>query len=61
MSKTVSLFMFVWQSNCVDMKFNITNDVSAETTQDGFVDVDFSKLETELRDYIIRQDVRVCV
>ncbi|XP_037339258.2 SMC5-SMC6 complex localization factor protein 1 isoform X3 [Pungitius pungitius] len=45
-------------SNCVDMKFNITNDESAETTKDSFVDVDFSKLETELRDYVIRQDAR---
>ncbi|KAM8886475.1 SMC5-SMC6 complex localization factor protein 1 isoform 1-T1 [Spinachia spinachia] len=43
-------------SNCV--KFNITNDVSAKTTKDGFVDVDFSKLEKELRDYVIRQDAR---
>ncbi|XP_068560223.1 SMC5-SMC6 complex localization factor protein 1 isoform X1 [Cebidichthys violaceus] len=45
-------------SNCVDMMFNITNDEPAETTKDGFVDVDFSKLETELRDYVIKQEGR---
>ncbi|XP_044051198.1 SMC5-SMC6 complex localization factor protein 1 [Siniperca chuatsi] len=45
-------------SNCVDMKFNITDDHSAETKKASFVDVDFSKLETELRDYVIKQEGR---
>ncbi|KAF1389016.1 hypothetical protein PFLUV_G00069080 [Perca fluviatilis] len=45
-------------SNCVDMKFNVTDDHPAETKTSGFVDVDFSKLETELRDYAIKQEGR---
>uniref|UniRef100_A0A8P4GBT4 SMC5-SMC6 complex localization factor 1 n=1 Tax=Dicentrarchus labrax TaxID=13489 RepID=A0A8P4GBT4_DICLA len=45
-------------SKCVDMKFNITDDHPAETKKANFVDVDFSKLETELRDYVIKQEGR---
>nr|XP_020450000.1 SMC5-SMC6 complex localization factor protein 1 isoform X1 [Monopterus albus] len=45
-------------SNCVDMKFNIIDNHPAETEKTGFVDVDFSKLETELRDYVIKQEGR---
>ncbi|XP_074494382.1 SMC5-SMC6 complex localization factor protein 1 [Sebastes fasciatus] len=45
-------------SNCVDMKFNITDDDPAEMKKDRFVDGDFSKLETELRDYVIKQEGR---
>ncbi|KAI3372465.1 hypothetical protein L3Q82_022954 [Scortum barcoo] len=44
-------------SNCVDMKFNITDD-PAETKMASFVDADSSKLETELRDNIIKQEGR---
>ncbi len=45
----------------MDMKFNIMDDHPAETKKASFVDVDFSKLETELRDYVIKQEVCVCV
>ncbi|XP_068460543.1 SMC5-SMC6 complex localization factor protein 1 isoform X2 [Clinocottus analis] len=45
-------------SHCVDMKFNIMNDDPEETTNNSYVDVDFSKLEKELRDYVIKQEGR---
>ncbi|XP_056275666.1 SMC5-SMC6 complex localization factor protein 1 isoform X2 [Pseudoliparis swirei] len=45
-------------SHCVDMKFNIKEDPPEETTKDSCVDVDFSKLEKELRDYVIKQEGR---
>ncbi|XP_027133455.1 SMC5-SMC6 complex localization factor protein 1 [Larimichthys crocea] len=43
-------------SNCADMKFNITDDELTERKKAGFVDL--SKLETELRDYVIKQEGR---
>ncbi|KAM8759920.1 SMC5-SMC6 complex localization factor protein 1 isoform 1-T1 [Acanthopagrus schlegelii] len=43
-------------SNCADMKFNMTDDHPAETKNASFVDVDFSKLEAELREYVIKQE-----
>ncbi|KAM9360076.1 SMC5-SMC6 complex localization factor protein 1 [Symphorus nematophorus] len=43
-------------SNCADMKFNITNDHPAEMKKASFVDL--SKLENELRDYVIKQEGR---
>ncbi|TMS03581.1 SMC5-SMC6 complex localization factor protein 1 [Larimichthys crocea] len=46
----------VQTSNCVDMKFNITDDELTERKKAGFVDL--SKLETELRDYVIKQEGR---
>lgn len=49
----------VLQSKCVDMKFNIVDDRAAGTKA-SFVDVNFSKLEAELKDYIIKQEVRMC-
>ena len=52
---------FSWQSNCADMKFNMTDDHPAETKNASFVDVDFSKLEAELREYVIKQEVCVYV
>ncbi|TKS78888.1 SMC5-SMC6 complex localization factor protein 1 [Collichthys lucidus] len=39
-----------------DMKFNITDDEPTERKKAGFVDL--SKLETELRDYLIKQEGR---
>ncbi|XP_029295967.1 SMC5-SMC6 complex localization factor protein 1 [Cottoperca gobio] len=45
-------------SNCVDMNFNITDDHPAKTKKISIVDVDFSKLETELLDYVIKQEGR---
>ncbi|XP_038559568.1 SMC5-SMC6 complex localization factor protein 1 [Micropterus salmoides] len=45
-------------SNCVDMKFNITDDQPAEMMKASFVDVDFSELETDLRDYVVKQQGR---
>lgn len=47
------------QSKCVDMKFNILDDHVAGTKA-SFVDVNFSKLETELKDYVIKQEVCAC-
>lgn len=44
------------QSKCVDMKFNILDDHAAGTKA-SFADVNFSKLETELKDYVIKQEV----
>ncbi|XP_070690163.1 SMC5-SMC6 complex localization factor protein 1 [Pempheris klunzingeri] len=43
-------------SNSVDMKFNIMDDYPAKTNRASFVDVDLSRLETELRDYVIKQE-----
>ncbi|XP_070761077.1 SMC5-SMC6 complex localization factor protein 1 [Enoplosus armatus] len=43
-------------SNCSDM-FNISDDYPAGTKKPSFVDVD-SKLETELRDYVTKQEGR---
>ncbi|XP_073322510.1 SMC5-SMC6 complex localization factor protein 1 [Pagrus major] len=45
-------------SNCADMKFNMTDDHPAETKKASFIDVDFSKLEAELREYVIKQEGR---
>ncbi|XP_033973669.1 SMC5-SMC6 complex localization factor protein 1 isoform X2 [Trematomus bernacchii] len=46
-------------SNLVDMKFDITDDHPAKKTKtESVVDVDFSKLESELRDYVIKQEGR---
>lgn len=45
----------------MDMKFNITDDQPAEMMKASFVDVDFSELETDLRDYVVKQQVCVCV
>ncbi|XP_042344134.1 SMC5-SMC6 complex localization factor protein 1 isoform X2 [Plectropomus leopardus] len=42
-------------SNFVDM-FEITADHPAKLKKDSIVDVDLSKLETELRDYVIKQE-----
>lgn len=47
------------QSKCVDMKFNILDDRAAGT-EASFVDVNFSKLEAELKDYVIKQEVCAC-
>lgn len=41
------------------MKFNILDDHAAGTKA-SFVDVNFSKLERELKDYVIKQEVRAC-
>lgn len=40
----------------MDMKFNIDNHAAKMKT--SFVDVHFSKLETELKDYVIKQEVQ---
>ncbi|XP_034726854.1 SMC5-SMC6 complex localization factor protein 1 isoform X1 [Etheostoma cragini] len=45
-------------SNCVDMNLNITDDDPAETKKSSFVDLDFSKLETDLMEYAIKQEAR---
>ncbi|XP_018524114.1 SMC5-SMC6 complex localization factor protein 1 isoform X1 [Lates calcarifer] len=45
-------------SNCVDMNFNVADDHPVETKTVSFVDVDFSKLETELRDHVIKKEGR---
>lgn len=42
------------------MKFKI-DDHPAGMKKASFVDVDFSKLETELKDYAIKQEVCACV
>lgn len=47
------------QSKCADMKFNILDD-HATGTKASFVDVNYSKLETELKDYVIKQEVCAC-
>lgn len=47
------------QSKCVDMKINILDD-HATGTKASFVDVNYSKLETELKDYVIKQEVCAC-
>lgn len=41
--------------------FNIMDDNPAETKKASFVDVDLSKLEMELRDFVIKQEVCVCL
>ncbi|XP_040897356.1 SMC5-SMC6 complex localization factor protein 1 [Toxotes jaculatrix] len=43
-------------SNCVDMDFNETDNHPAEMKKASFADVDLAKLETELRDYVIKQE-----
>uniref|UniRef100_A0A3Q1IKS7 BRCT domain-containing protein n=1 Tax=Anabas testudineus TaxID=64144 RepID=A0A3Q1IKS7_ANATE len=43
-------------NNCVDMKLNITEDSPAEMTKAS--DIDFSNLETELRDHVIKLEGR---
>ncbi|XP_076586290.1 SMC5-SMC6 complex localization factor protein 1 [Chaetodon auriga] len=45
-------------SNCVDMKFNITDDHPAETKKAAVADVDFSELETELRGCVVKHEGR---
>ncbi|XP_058493298.1 SMC5-SMC6 complex localization factor protein 1 isoform X2 [Solea solea] len=45
-------------SNCTDMNFNITDDHPAEVTKADVVDIDFSKLEMELKDYVVKQQGR---
>ncbi|XP_026176480.1 SMC5-SMC6 complex localization factor protein 1 isoform X2 [Mastacembelus armatus] len=45
-------------SNCVDMNFSITDNHSAEIKKASYVDDDFSALETELTDYVIKQEGR---
>lgn len=55
-----STVCFLSQGNCVDM-FNIMDDHPAETKKASFVDVDLSKLEMELRDFVIKQEVCVCL
>lgn len=39
----------------MDMNFNIQEDIKTEET--SIIDVDFSELETDLRDYVIKQEV----
>ncbi|KAM7391812.1 hypothetical protein PAMP_022469 [Pampus punctatissimus] len=51
------IVQYLFGGNCNNMNFKIVNDHSAET-KDSFVDVDFSELETELRDYVIKQQGR---
>lgn len=46
---------YVLQSKCVDMKFKIL-DYHPAGTKASFV-VNFSTLETELKDYVIEQEV----
>ncbi|XP_071338732.1 SMC5-SMC6 complex localization factor protein 1 [Trachinotus anak] len=45
-------------SNWVDMNLAVTDENPAVTKKASFVDVDFSNLETELRDYVIKQEGR---
>ncbi|KAK5871315.1 hypothetical protein PBY51_004202 [Eleginops maclovinus] len=47
-------------TNFVDMKFDLTDDHPPKKKKktDSVVDVDFSKLESELRDYVIKQEGR---
>ncbi|KAG7491097.1 SMC5-SMC6 complex localization factor 1 [Solea senegalensis] len=45
-------------SNCIDMNFNITDDHPAEMMKADVVVIDFSKLETELKDYVVKQQGR---
>lgn len=40
------------------MKFNITDDHTDGVKKASFVDTDFSRLETELKDYAIKQEVQ---
>lgn len=49
-------YVFFLQSKCVDMKFNIFDDHAAGTKA-SFVDVNYSKLEAELKNYVIKQEV----
>lgn len=44
------------QSKCADMKINISDDLPAGMKASS-VDDNFSKLETELKDYVIKQEV----
>ncbi|XP_060893948.1 SMC5-SMC6 complex localization factor protein 1 [Labrus mixtus] len=44
-------------SNYLDV-YNIKDDLPVEERKASFVDADFSKLETELRDYVIKQEGR---
>ncbi|XP_040012375.1 SMC5-SMC6 complex localization factor protein 1 isoform X2 [Xiphias gladius] len=44
--------------NCVDMNFIVTDHHPAEMKNANFVDVDFSNLETELRDYVVKKEGR---
>lgn len=53
------IYIFLhWKSNCVDMKFNITDDHPAEMKKASVAE-DFSKMETELKEYAIKQEVFV--
>ncbi|XP_067463629.1 SMC5-SMC6 complex localization factor protein 1 isoform X1 [Thunnus thynnus] len=52
------IVQYLFGSNCVDMNFKVMNDLPAETKEASFIDVDFSKLEMELRDYVIKQQGR---
>lgn len=42
----------------MDMKLNIMENHPAETNKGS--DVDFSNLETELKDHVIKQEVGMC-
>lgn len=53
------IYIFLhWKNNCVDMKFNISDDHPAEMKKASAAE-DFSKLETELKEYAIKQEVLV--
>lgn len=53
------IYIFLhWKSICVDMKFNITDDHPAEMKMASAAE-DFSKLETELKEYAVKQEVFV--
>lgn len=46
----------------MDIKCDLTDDHPAKKTKtESVVDVDFSKLESELRDYVIKQEVCMCL
>ncbi|XP_078141426.1 SMC5-SMC6 complex localization factor protein 1 [Centroberyx gerrardi] len=45
-------------SHCADMNFNIKDDQPAEAQEASFVGVEFSELETELREYVIKREGR---
>ncbi|KAM4616329.1 SMC5-SMC6 complex localization factor protein 1 [Polymixia lowei] len=44
--------------HCADMNFNIDDDRPTEAREANCVDVDFSELETELREYVIKREGR---
>ncbi|XP_061529480.1 SMC5-SMC6 complex localization factor protein 1 isoform X5 [Phycodurus eques] len=51
------IIQYLFGRNCVDMKFNVTDDFN-EAKEASVVDVDFSKLEGDLRDHVIEQEDR---